>query len=131
MKIAFDPTKDSKLEVVVGGKPQTYLLRFGMRELLNAEARIKGVKVRADGTGVDEVIKVLTDGSLDSLMAGLSLMLTRHHPNVTNGEIWDICDADLDAVERAVYSVLGKTLPEAEDPKEQPTETAETESVAT
>ena len=146
---AFDPTREERLSVNVPGPDGTlvakeYRLRLGMAELLVAERQMglkqMGLKISAadassQGGTVAAMIETFTDGTLDSLMTAFSVMVRRAHPRLTNGEVWEVFDADLEGVQRAVYSLLGKTLPEA-DPKEPPaadaipTETPTEETVA-
>ena len=131
MRLPFDPSREVKLQVTLRDPegnpvPKEYRLRFGMREFLVAESRVN-IKVHTNGTGVKEIVERLTDGTLDALMAAFGLMVGRHHDDVTNGEIWDVFDADLEGVERAVYSLLGKSLP-AVDPKETPPSESPTET---
>jgi hypothetical protein len=121
--LPFDPSKDERLVVRVPGADgqkieKTYRLRFGMRELLLAEAKV-GLRVRVDGGGVEQVISVLTDGTVASTMDALSLCLGRHHEGLTNGEMWQAFDADPEGVQRAIFSLFGKSLPEAKDPNDQ------------
>lgn len=133
---AFDPTREEKVTVSLRGPdgtpaPKEYRLRFGMHELLVAERRLD-VKVNtADAASqagsVAAIIEAFTDGSLSSLMVAFGVMTSRHHERLTNAEVWDAFDADLAGIQGAVYSLLGKTLPEA-DPKEPSAEVAPTET---